>query len=382
MAFGQVVEIGQRVKFRDGKTYIIEKYLGKGSTTAVYRATQLKNGLPHKSGAIRIPLRNGEYKKGFPYVLYINEFIKGYKALEKANVTTPKLIDHSLNEYAFVEEVDFGPTKLDVQTFIINGYESEIYNKEKIEALKKFANQFKDFESVGDFKMDQIIWSPKKREWVLIDWTNEHLPKNIFEPLVNPFVFYIESSLLGNNEADKELKVKLKQLGIIYDDFFEENNILKGLNDDGIKKLFNYRVQNMASRLGIKIAPESDLKKLSSLYKKTSSQFIDELVDNNLYKFFDIKNKTESYLDIRQINELAEKFINKLVETENFDDLKKLIGNLARRQIDLPQALKDELYIKHPDKKVGLDRAFKNPTMGWDSALETCLKGKIIDIKV
>jgi len=158
------IDKGDRLVFSDGYSGTVEKLLGKGATTKVFQVEY-----EGKKVALRIPPSTGNLRT-IPksYFEYINETIEGYPPLVQAEVPVPKIIRAKPSEYVLVEKVEFNFTLGD---FLRSPSKiSDLERDKASKALMLFARKVANLDSIGDFHVEQLVYSPQKNQWTLLDW--------------------------------------------------------------------------------------------------------------------------------------------------------------------------------------------------------------------
>ncbi len=154
---------GSILHFGNGKQFKIVKVLSVEGSNGVF---EIEDGR-----VLRVP------KMGT-----LKGFREGYLALVKAGVPVPKMLwARAKKEYIVSEKLDilFGlEDVLRADSKIPNGRANLLK-----EAFGRFAEKFRDFNSVSDFGMQQIVYD-RKRGWVLLDWLGGHQ----FGHELNPFL--------------------------------------------------------------------------------------------------------------------------------------------------------------------------------------------------
>lgn len=165
---------GDTLVFSDGFSGKVEKLLGQGATTKVFQVEY-----EGKKAALRIPPSTGNLRTmPMSYFEFINETLEGYPALEKEHIPIPTMLRAKKSEYVLMEKVNFdfslgdflrAPSRI-----------NDIERDQATKALLRFAQKAAKLDSIGDFHVEQLVYSPDKHEWVLLDWakgTRSHEPK-------------------------------------------------------------------------------------------------------------------------------------------------------------------------------------------------------------
>ncbi|MFL5813892.1 MAG: hypothetical protein ACJ763_09975 [Bdellovibrionia bacterium] len=160
------VDSGDVLIFSDGSRHKILKRLGCGGTTCVFGLSD------HPGLALRIPSSDGYLDGDGPLIQgFIDQFVDGKAELQRSGVPSVELHRFRSGEYAVVDRVE-SVTRLD--QFFADPYRfSEASRKQLAADLINFAEKTAPFESIGDFKADQLHYVNGKG-WILIDWTDRH----------------------------------------------------------------------------------------------------------------------------------------------------------------------------------------------------------------
>jgi len=144
---------------------IFQDYLNHGNTTQIMKVS---NPTTNEVMALRLPIVD-KFKKIHIGQYFIMKTLEGEELLREYNVPISKTIDSSVASYILQELVDGNYTALD--------YIEKIYPKmpEKFEQLKVFFYQIAPFQEIGDFALEQVIYSESQKKWVLVDWASIHL---------------------------------------------------------------------------------------------------------------------------------------------------------------------------------------------------------------
>ena len=168
------------LEFDDGHSYQVVEKLGVGTTARVFKVTPYPN--TGEFYALRIPLQSGYYgprlmgMKSTPMAEFINMTVTSYEQLKDSNISIPKLHRSLKSQYALMEfiQVDFSLVDL-LRT--PNKIPLELLQR-SMEALKPFAKAVAPWKALGDFKLNNIIYSDQLQSWVFIDQLpyNQKLP--------------------------------------------------------------------------------------------------------------------------------------------------------------------------------------------------------------
>ena len=92
------------LKFFDGNQYLLERSIGRGSLTFVFKAKNLKT---NKTIALRIPQSTGNFK-------YYNQWASYQPQFQELKYPVPKMIHSVTNQYTEVELLDIKFTLADL----------------------------------------------------------------------------------------------------------------------------------------------------------------------------------------------------------------------------------------------------------------------------
>lgn len=120
-----------------------------------------------RTGLLRLPRSDGVF--GVP-THFIQSTISGAALLEFFGVSHAKIFRSFGGEYAFVDYIKDATPFSDA---FLNLEPSEI--DIRVEAFKNFWIKNSAFSSFGDFNLGQIVYSPGRKEWFLLDWTSRHI---------------------------------------------------------------------------------------------------------------------------------------------------------------------------------------------------------------
>lgn len=167
-----------------GNTEIREKkYLGSGDTTSIFSLSEDKPFIDADGRvierAIRFPIAKGRHPSGTPYVEYLRRFVSAMKALERAGVRTVKVFESDsklvpVPQYVIVERVHeiFKLRELLANLKNPNSPLKPAERDRYLAALEKFFESTWNFEVIGDFNPNQLVWNG--REWVVLDALHDH----------------------------------------------------------------------------------------------------------------------------------------------------------------------------------------------------------------
>jgi hypothetical protein len=170
---------GDILVFNHGQyRYEFRERLGSGNTTEVIKVFPQKTP---KGGtmpmALRVPINKGhtaysEVRHETPYTKYIEFYKKGAKSLSRSGVRVPQIYDHFKDQFVLVELIS---PAFDLNDFLVNSPKvDQRFQNEAEDALYKFVQSTMAYERIGDFNQGQVVYDRKKKEWVLLDFTDKH----------------------------------------------------------------------------------------------------------------------------------------------------------------------------------------------------------------
>lgn len=164
------VKPGDQIFVSDSRSFIVEQFVGGGGATKVYKVIDPKN---QKAYALRLPNINSDISKEF-----FNTYISAYDSLKKTAINIPTIHELAASNYILV---DFIPHDFTLKDF--NNHSKSIskeIRKEATLAFDKFVRETALFTVIGDLRDDQVAYNHEKKEWVLLDYSDEHaFAKNI-----------------------------------------------------------------------------------------------------------------------------------------------------------------------------------------------------------
>jgi hypothetical protein len=220
-------EDGDRLIFSDEHIFEYQGELGRGNTTAVLRVR-----LPGESAsfALRIP-QTSHFKKNVADLIdYLNDYIEGYKVLRNSQMRTAVIVDS--REFQFVltavENIDFSLSDLFNPMSSIDS----ALKKEAKEKLVDFIKSSVEFQEIGDFHFDQLVYSREEKQWKLIDWNSSHFRAR--SPISDHFINLrlAISELRASTHIYEDLYGHPMPMAMFdrmreeYEDFFSELNLL------------------------------------------------------------------------------------------------------------------------------------------------------------
>ena len=130
-------------------------------------------------------------------------------------------------EFVIADKVE-GDINLSVFLYKHHEYNQSLGDKEfkkMVKELKKFMVLTYQFETIDDFKAEQLIWDSKNRRWVLLDWLQymvkfDHSESDRFAYEVDEF-FQLAKKVLSKSDIRKIKKKVMKKVGINEKDFYK-----------------------------------------------------------------------------------------------------------------------------------------------------------------
>ncbi len=214
---------GDVLIFSDDSRYKISNLLGCGGTTCVF-------GLADRPGlALRIPSSDGYLDGDGPLIQeFIEQFIHGKNELRKNGVPSVEIHQFMSGEYVLVDRIE-PVTRLD--RFFANPFQfTETPRQRMVADLVDFATKTAPFESIGDFKADQLHYINGKG-WMLVDWSNEHSLRRYSAENAFDFMF-----------TDKQSPVRRFYSGVSKRAIFVQN-VRRAVNKAILLKLSQNRIE-------------------------------------------------------------------------------------------------------------------------------------------
>ncbi|MCB0349830.1 MAG: hypothetical protein KDD38_01525 [Bdellovibrionales bacterium] len=171
---------GDILKFSNEAEFVYSHKLGEGFTTEVLAVYPIERGIiSSRLYALRIPSSDEvlrPFAAAIPIRSFINKYYDGYYVLQEHNLPIPFLYDHLSEEYNLTELVQYDLTGHD---FFINpeGHSRELLQKAE-RALIQLAKAVAKFDTIGDFKASQIVYSIEQDRWIILDWTDNNILYN------------------------------------------------------------------------------------------------------------------------------------------------------------------------------------------------------------
>lgn len=204
--------IGHHFVFNDGFKFFIDKYVDAGNTSHIFFGQQSSEGSNfNKWMILRLPLVRDTRQ-------FINKTLYGADTLRSHGVPFPLIYAAKADEYIAGEFIQIAATLTD---FI---FRPEKFNKEDLfkmdKSLKEFLMLVAQFEQIGDFHLDQLVYH-HEAGWALIDWSDRHILRKMGSKLT---IF------------TPELEIAERQLGLGYERYAFTNNELT----NGMERLATY----------------------------------------------------------------------------------------------------------------------------------------------
>ncbi len=264
------LKAGESIHLR-GKSVIYKEVLGSGNTTLILKVHDNEMG---QDLALRLP--HGNQEKNYNIhdgKRFINHSFAGFSELEETKLPIPMIHSYEDSSYLLVDVIE---NDFDLKDFLTNNESIPDVEKAHIEeALFDFAKQSAIYQTIGDFHVEQLVYSKAKGKWFLLDWSSGHelarLPssptlftQHFFTNSKRPITEY-ESNLLNSlNEIVSEERAKQSEL-----DTIELEKIKQQLSEiTDYKKI-------------LEVYKEIETKHLMSFYTLLQKDFI----SNHLNKF-------------------------------------------------------------------------------------------------
>lgn len=332
--FSKSLKKDERI-FLDNKSLIFKEVLGSGNTTLILKVIDPET---NKELALRLP--HGNEESGF-YIFdakrFINLSFEGYQELKDLNLEIPTIHFYKKDSYLLVDLIDHDYT---LKSFIESSEQiNESIKTKAVNSLLEFSKKSAIFESIGDFHLEQIVYSKAKNKWVLLDWTESH---QIARVPSSPTVFK-QHHFFENNRSISEFGRDL--LSRLKNTIEEERTIMAGVDDvdfDSIKLELN------------ELSKKEDI---INIYKKIKNthlgtfyiQLQKDFIDNQIKKFSAEKlKKIELKLLLDHLGKFSSYYFSQLTEKilPNINDLETFMLLYSRiNTIGLDEDLEDDIAI-------------------------------------
>ncbi len=163
------LKAGERIHLKN-KSFVYKDILGSGNTTIILRVLDEE---VNKEFALRLPHGNEEKR----YTIsdgkrFINHTYNGYQELMDSKLPIPRIYDYYKDSYLLVDLVEHD---FNLKTFLArNEFIDEIEKKRIVNSLLDFSRKTAIYESIGDFHLEQLVYSIEKNKWSLLDWSSGH----------------------------------------------------------------------------------------------------------------------------------------------------------------------------------------------------------------
>lgn len=220
----QKLHAGDEIEFSNGKIFRLGSTLGEGGTTRIF-------AVEGASEALRIPLR-------LHHQDFISHFIQGSESLEHYHVPKVAIRDSLAKEYVLVSRIQ--PTRGQRVLTLDDFFKTRrLQGEEQLlmaDKLLDFAETLAPFDSVGDFKSEQVAWDPIEKNWKLIDWTHSHHIygsteahglNNVFRHLIDPE----KPPLQWAQDLIRQAETRLQKARAQHGSYVGEENLNKHIED-------------------------------------------------------------------------------------------------------------------------------------------------------
>ncbi|EQC47896.1 hypothetical protein M900_A0039 [Bacteriovorax sp. Seq25_V] len=195
----QYLKIDEKIHLLD-RDVTYKGILGSGNTTMIVKVydqsleKEVALRLPHGNQAKNYNISDGKR--------FINYTAEGFKELEDFKLPIPKIYEYQKNSYLLVDLIDHD---LDLKTFLArNDHYSEQEKSKMVNSLISFAKETALFESIGDFHLQQVVYSKSNDKWTLLDWSSRHqlarLPSS--PKIFSDFLFTDNNKALDENGTE------------------------------------------------------------------------------------------------------------------------------------------------------------------------------------
>jgi len=160
---------GEKIHLYD-RDVVFRNILGSGNTTLILKVYD-----PTRSKELALRLPHGNENKGFRLQdgqRFIDFTYNGYKDLKEAYLPIPKIHSYYKSSYLLVDIVEHD---FDMKTFLArNEFYSEQQRNKILKSLLSFARDTAIYQYIGDFHLEQIVYSEIQDKWFLLDWTDNY----------------------------------------------------------------------------------------------------------------------------------------------------------------------------------------------------------------
>ncbi len=330
--FSGDLEAGEKIHLKD-KSVTYKEILGSGNTTLILKVYD--NEL-EKDVALRLPHGNQEKNYTiFDGKKFINYSYNGYRELEEIKLPIPTIHAYQESSYLLVDLIE---NDFDLKGFLDNHETFTDIQKLQIESsLIDFARQSAIYQSIGDFHVEQLVYSNTKQKWFLLDWSEGHqlarLPSS--PTLFTPHFF--TNSKRDISEYESNLLNELNEV------ISEERSKQTGLDNLELERIKLKLSELVDHREILEVYKEINSKHMLSFYTMLQKDF----VTNHLAKFPAGKIK-EQELELLLNNlgkfspyyfsQFSEKVVSNIYDLETFMLLYKKMN-----EIGLDEELEDDI---------------------------------------
>ncbi|CBW27284.1 hypothetical protein BMS_2493 [Halobacteriovorax marinus SJ] len=338
------------------RSLTFKKILGSGNTTLILKVQNPETGVDF---ALRLPHGNTEKRYHLSDGMrFINHTFNGYEELNDAGLPIPKIHDYNKDHYLLVDiiEHDFS-----LRTFLARNNTFTEESKERaLKSLIEFSKETALFDSIGDFHLEQAVYSKDKNKWFLLDWASGHqLARQPSSPNVfSSFLFYENNIALdGNGNEIYEINRdghKIKVAREISE--FEKAALASITNAIEEQRRVQTELDNLElDRIKQKLSTLSDHKEVLEVYKNIHTKHLasfftllqKDFIANQLEKFprgalgaseLDLLMNHLGKFTPYFFSQFAEKIIDNIYDLETFNHL-----YVKLQTIGLDEELEDDI---------------------------------------
>ncbi|WP_127714375.1 hypothetical protein [Halobacteriovorax sp. HLS] len=160
---------GERIFLKD-RSVIYKGVLGSGNTTLILKVID-----PESNTELALRLPHGNEEKNFLISdgkRFINYTYSGFNELQEMKLPIPKIHEFQKDSYLLVDLIEHDFT---LRTFFArNEHIDEVLKTKVVNALAEFSKKSAIYETIGDFHLEQLVYSIEKDKWFLLDWVSGH----------------------------------------------------------------------------------------------------------------------------------------------------------------------------------------------------------------
>lgn len=167
--FSGDLQVGEKIFLRD-RSVTYKGILGSGNTTLILKVYDNEIG---RELALRLP--HGNQEKNYNILdgkRFINYTYDGFNELNESKLPIPKIHSYEKSSYLLVDLIE---NDFNLKEFLTTIETIEDSQRKQIEnSLISFAKKSFLYQSIGDFHLEQLVYSNSKSQWYLLDWSSGH----------------------------------------------------------------------------------------------------------------------------------------------------------------------------------------------------------------